>query len=243
MERLLPPDFDFVDTGWLRFLPYPAVAFYLTLWSNEGPEWVEGTAADVFALSREADEYGSLTEPYKPHEGPDAELAGRWTEFRALAARAGLPCESLTDLFHMLAAIGFVEHVDDEAGERWRPVVPVPLIEDCLPLSAEHRENEAGLRWRKQFEAAEQAFVRWLVDQRDERPQMQVGFSLRDLATELELDVDTLRFGIANAQGRDIATAPDVEEAGPDARLTVAVDWPSFDDARMIIRFGGPDAD
>lgn len=243
MERLLPPDFDFVDTGWLRFLPYPAVAFYLTLWSGDGPEWVEGSAADVFALSRESDEYDSLTEPYSPQDGPDAELAERWTEFRAMAARAGLACESLTDLFHVLAEIGFVEHVDDAEGERWRPVVPVPLIEDCLPLSAAHRADEASLRWRKQFEAAEQVFIAWLVDQRDERPQMQVVFTLRDLAADLALDVDTLRFGIVNAQDNDIAAAPDVEQARPETRITVAVDWPTFDEERMIIRFGDPDAD
>lgn len=240
-----PEDFDLVSTGWIRHIPEPALNPYLSIWgldrNPDGP-----VAGDLDDLGEEDFHVGDggLDEPYVPgrESEDDSHWASRWETFVRAAADRGIPMSTPRHAIELMRAIGLVERVEHDGEIYWRPVVPVPLAEDVLPLDAASREQEAKLRWHHRFEREEYAVIGWLVDQQGEEPTTTRTVSLRELAAIIGRDSENLRQGLALAnESEDIDVSPDPEKVADDDLLTITVDWPTFAENRVQISFADPD--
>lgn len=249
MGRFVPDDFDFVSTGWIRFMPEPAFNAYMAIWTldrhPDGP-----IAGDLDELGPEAlgvDSLGGFDATYDPADHGDAcEDDGmweeRWMRFVVEAERRGMAMSTPRDAISFMQAVGLVERIEgDEV--LWRPVVPVPLAEDVLELDADTRRREAELRWYASFQGAANEITGWLVEQRDDSPRTHVAISLEALAARLELDVDEARHGLANAmrEAGEIAATPHPERADANETIAIAVDWRRFDEERISVQLLFPD--
>ena len=72
---MIGSDVDIVSTGWLRYLPGPALSAYTSVWSlfhaEEGP--IAGDLDDLGNDLLGAGQYGGLDAPYDPATDEDAE--------------------------------------------------------------------------------------------------------------------------------------------------------------------------
>ena len=237
----------FVDAGWLRVIPGPALWGYSYIgaaaWGSDDP-----VPGDLDDLALGADKYGGLDVPLDRSailEGEDDDDAGwedRWSLWQRCAADRGLRLETYRDVFEFMAAVGLVERQVEDGNVWWRPAIPAPLAEDVLPLSDDERRMQTRLRWKRAFGPAEHRIISWLVDQRGEDDHLRLETSTSALADALDLDLDDARHGLAFAvDSPGISAVPDPEKADPNERLTIGVDWRRFDADRMMIRLIPPD--
>jgi hypothetical protein len=240
---LLPEGFDIVSTGWLRFLPEPALDAYLAFWGFGGSQLGEGDLDELGSEALQIERFGGLDAVYEPDPEVDEGLwLERWREFQGYAAAYELPMETPRDTIQFMRRIGLLERREEGSLVFWAPVVPVPLAESVLDLDEETREREADLRWASAFQQAENAVTGWLVDGRTSAPTSMHRITLTELAGRLELDVDDVRQGLAHAcDVGDIAAHPPAQNAEPDQPLVITVDWELFDQERIAISFAVPD--
>ncbi|HEY0392567.1 MAG TPA: DUF6042 family protein [Solirubrobacterales bacterium] len=238
---------SFVDAGWLRVMPGPALWAYSYIgaaaWGKNGP-----VPGDLDDLALGAEKLGGLDVPLDRSaivEGEDdesAEWEERWSLWQRCAAEHDLRLETYRDVFEFMAAVGLVERHVEDGTVWWRPAMPAPLAEDVLPLSDEERQAQTRLRWQNTFGPAEHRIISWLVDQRADGDRLQLETSIRALADTLDLDLDDARHGLACAiDSPDISAALDPEKADADQPLTISVDWQVFDSERMALRLILPD--
>jgi hypothetical protein len=239
---LLPEGFDIVSTGWLRFLPEPAMDAYLAFWGFGGAQLGEGDLDELGSEALQIESFGGLDAVYEPDSEVDEGMwLERWREFQGYAADYGLPMETPRDTIQFMLRAGLLERREEDGLVFWAPVVPVPLAESVLDLDEETREREAEIRWASAFQHAENAVTGWLVDRRTDASTSTHRITLTELAGQLELDVDDVRQGLAHAcEVGDIAAHPAAQGAEPDQPLVITVDWELFDQERLSISFAVP---
>lgn len=243
-------DEDIVSTGWLRYFPGPALTAYTSIWSvshaKDGS--IAGDLDDLAEDHLHAEQYGGLDTPYDPANDEDADEEGstwsdRWAEWQGFAAQREMPMQTYRDVFEFMARIGLLVRDTSDDLTRWRPPAQVPLAEDVLPLSEAQREVEARIRWRDAFGPAASAITRWLVDQRvADETVLTVATSISDISTELDLDLDDARHGLACAvsEAGDMWATPDPESALLTDPIQITVDWQRFDAERIAVRLNIP---
>jgi hypothetical protein len=210
---MLPEDFDFVSTGWIRLLPEPAMNAYLAIWGlDRHPSGaVAGDLDGLGARALTVEEFGGLDTVYNPaaHGDIDSEVGEmatwtiRWSEFGQHAAQRGLPMSTSRDAIEFMRAIGLVERVEENDEIFWRPMVPVPLAEDVLELDEQTREREAAIRWQSAFQQANNRVTGWLVELRTDALTTELTTTPAELAGRTDLDVDEVRHGLAARDAGD----------------------------------------
>lgn len=252
MPGFLSDDFDFVSTGWIRFMPEPAFNAYMAIWRlDRHPDGaVAGDLDELGAVAFDVESLGGFDAPYDAAQHADVHeedgmWAERWARFVTEAERRAMPMRTPRDAIAFMQAVGLVERIEKDGEALWRPVVPVPLAEDVLELDADTPRREAEMRWHAVFQRAANEITSWLVDQRGDSPTTEVTITLTDLASRLDLEVDEARHGLANAmvEAGDIAAKPHPEKAETDEPIAVVVDWRRFDNERISVRLLTPPGD
>jgi hypothetical protein len=229
----------------MRNLPAPALRAYMGIWllaqEGEPPRGDLDDERTAFWVSQVAPR--GLDEPYDPSgekEWTDdlKNEEALWEEWQGYAESRDRPLTTCRDVIEFMVELELIERVEEGAGDvTWRVASHLPHVEDVLPLSAERREIESRIRWRESFREASQAITTWLAQQRPlTAARSEIQTSIQAIATELGLDPEDVRHGLAILLNEDIQCDVDPETAASDQLLRIRIDWKLFEEWRTVYR-------
>jgi hypothetical protein len=229
----------------MRNLPAPALRAYMGLWllTKEGapPRGDLDDEGAAFWVSQIAPR--GLDEQYDPSEekewtGDLANEEALWEEWQGYAESRDRPLTSCRDVIEFMLELELIERVEEGAGDvRWSVTSHLPHVEDVLPLSPERREIESRIRWRESFREAGRTITAWLGQKRPPAvAKSEVETSIQAMATELGLDPEDARHGLATLLNEDIQCDIDPETAASDEPLRIRIDWKLFQEWRTVYR-------
>lgn len=161
----------------------------------------------------------------------------RVTEVEQYAAAVDLaPVRTLADVVNLMVACRVL--LVDAAG-RYKMNAAAPLPAEVLPLDVEEAAREDQLRWSHMHEGTAQAIIRLFHPDGAQRGHLRT--SLRDLADQVEADVESVRAGLTNLlNDGDFSSTVDVATAEAEDPFELAVDWGRFARTRFGIRTAPP---
>lgn len=255
MGEGIPLQTDFMDSGWLRWLPRVAfdlnmLVASLTLDEADGDPWsqpedsrarlvadsVGGPDASAWVHERDEREREQMSEREIRHE--DRHIA----RLLELLRPHGLTEHSRArDLLELMGHLGLFA---DEAGAgdepRWRVVDPLPLPEERLALSDQEREQEAEIRFDDVFATLRSSLTGLLVDQ----PRDTVKTTLSRLAGRLDADPEDVRQALGQLIGSPAFSAnQDVGRVDAGRVFEIRIDREAYGEDFVSVRIATPEDD
>jgi Family of unknown function (DUF6042) len=247
-------DGDFIHTGWLRWLPHSAMTLHIAIVTAavHDLDGDLGYEAESNPLQELLDAAGSfdapvwLAEEDEEREHPDdleqRELLARSKDrLRRAAAAADMP-EVVTnrDLLELMRRLGLVSRLEEEGLVRWRPVSPLPLPDERIPMLPEEESEEDAIRWHGLHAGNS---YRVIAKFRDEELTT-LETSIADLAADLGLDSESMRHAVeALLQNGDFTATADPARITAEEQFSINVDWERFAESRIAIRLAADRAD
>jgi hypothetical protein len=247
-------DGDFVQCGWLRWLPHSALVLHMAVVTaavNDLDGDIDDQAEDD-ALDGLADLAGGLDAPVwlseeeEEREHPDDPdfpdlLARSKDRLRRAAAAADLP-EVITnrDLLELMRRLGLVSRVEEEGCVRWRPVSPLPLPDERIPMLPEEEAEEDAIRWHGLHASNSYRVITKFKD--EELTTLRT--SIAELAADIGLDKESTRYAVeALLEDGDFTATADPARVTAKDEFALTVDWEKFAENRIEIRFAVDRAD
>jgi hypothetical protein len=231
-------DGDFIQSGWLRWLPHSALILYMAV--------VDVALYGLGDLTGGLDARVWLSEEEEEREYPDdpelsALLARSKDRLRRAAAAAGMP-EVVTnrDLLELMRRLGLVFCTEEEGRARWRPVSPLPLPDECIPLLPEEEADEDAIRWHGLHAGNSYRVITKFKD--EELTTLRT--SIADLAADVGLDTESTRHAVeALLEDGDFTATADPARVTAEDEFALTVDWEKFAENRIEIRLAVDHAD
>jgi Family of unknown function (DUF6042) len=241
-------DGDFIQSGWLRWLPHSALMLHIAvvtaavnnLDGDIGYEAEGNPLQELLDVTGGLDAPVWLSEEDEEHERPDdleqRELLVRSKDrLRRAAAAADMP-EVVTnrDLLELMRRLGLVSRLEEEGGIRWRPVSPLPLPDERIHMLPEEESEEDAIRWRALHASNSYRVIAKFKD--EELTTLQT--SIADLAADLGLDTESTRYAVeVLLQNGDFTATADPARVTAEEQFSITVDWERFAESRIAIRF------
>jgi hypothetical protein len=225
---------DFVDSGWVRWLPQSAYFLHMgfvTLAVNE----IDGDIGERppgEAFSNIVGVVGGLDADV--WESEEAELARhpRDTDAAALLQRAkerlkrAADAADMTvitnrDLIELMRRFGLIRRIEVAGRILWRPVSPLPLPDERLPMLPIEKRDEDLIRWHGLHEKNAHKIIARFVEENLST----LRTTLRALANDLRLDPESVRHAtdVLVSEGAFNADV-DLERASIDREFDLAFD-------------------
>lgn len=239
------PSPNLAPTGWMRNMPAPALRAYMCIWllTKEGapPRGDLDDEGASFWVSQVAPR--GLDEPYDPsyEKGWVDDLENEealWDEWQGYAENRDRPLTNCRHVIEFMIELGLIERVEEGVdGVMWRVSSDLPHVEDVLSLNAKRQEIESQFRWRDSFREASQMVTEWLAQRRAPAvAKSEIETSIQVIATDLGLDPEDVRHGLAILLDEDIQCDLDPETAESDETLRIRIDWKLFKEWRTVYR-------
>lgn len=236
---------DVLESGWMRMLPDSAIDIFgaaasLAAEDRAGqlqhglpPRWAkEGLEAPAWS-------------PLSPDNLEDSEAIRLRREHEAVVARAAThvgvtPPVTMADLAELMRRLGLIQRQGTGAGTHWSVTQPVPLPEECFPLTDEERSHEDRVRWQGLHYRNSQTLIRHFVD--SEITTMST--SLENLGERLDTTPQGAREAVLVLLDEgDFHSNVDMARVGESDVFELAVDWEKFKQTRISVRMALPDDD
>lgn len=247
-EEGVPFDTDFMESGWMRWLPHGALMIHMAVLDAS----LRDVAGDLEAL-QDDERFRMVTrglesavwdepEDLDPDDPEDAEeLEGhlaRVERVDSIAADYGLgPVRTNWHLAQLMLRLGLLERVEDSGDVSWRPVTPLPLPEERIKLTEAEREQEDRIRWHGLHERNAQNLIRQFVD----GDITTLTTTLRRLAERLDVTAEDAREAVLSLiEEGDFSASQDVTRIAVDELFDFSVDWKEFGQRRLSIRLVNP---
>jgi len=229
---------DFIQSGWLRWLPHSALVLHMA--------GVDDAPYGLVDLTGGLDAPVWLSEEAEEREYPDdpelSELLARSKDrLRRAAAAADMPeVGTNRDLLELMRRLGLVARVEEEGRVRWQPVSPLPLPDERIPMLPEEEAEEDAIRWHGLHTSNSYRVITKFKD--EELTTLRT--SIADLAADIGLDTESTRHAVeALLQDGDFTAAADPERVTAEDEFALTVDWEKFAENRIELRLAVDRAD
>jgi hypothetical protein len=253
----------YIDAGWQRHLPVTAIGVMHALVAGGTLTRQEiGDYVDTLRTGPQGGLASPAWEPLQPWTDEElAELAeecpggahggGRRTaaeanaeDERERAEQVALlhthavalgvpPVHTMGDLLEFMVACTLLACYDDGIMRRYALNPRAALPGEVLPLSADKRAEEDELRWHFLHQPTAKVIIALFQPDAEHRPNVK-RTSLRQLARELNVDVETTRAGLTTLLSEgDFSTNQDPERVPENETIEISVDWEKFTQIRL----------
>ena len=247
---------DYWRTTWHHWLPMGPWMMLAMAVGTATPHGIDGSLQQVVDTisgeeNAELPHCGPLDGPLRWSDSEDpeeiTEAEERERVFAEVLEKAGHPMPTTTqELADLLVDLGVLTHTRDP--ERWRLVLPLPMVSDTLPIPEEARAREQWVRTYQDHKDSNQAVLKWVMKNVPDQEPARFSESpttLRQLATDCGLPVEEVRYGLALMEIEEDVTVlrhgqpldrDQVFALKDHQRFHLRMDWKAFNENRMVIQ-------
>ncbi|WP_435108073.1 DUF6042 family protein [Nocardiopsis synnemataformans] len=252
MDLSMPDDFH--RTTWHHWLPLGPWMMLAMAVGTATHHDIDGSLQQVVDTVMEADNAelphcGPLDGPLRWHDTDNPEDVTEGEERKQALAevlgKAGHPMPTTTqELADLLVELGVLTHTPSP--ERWRLVLPMPLISQTLPLPEEARAREQRLRRYWDHKGSEQDVLNWAIDHVPDHDKVgEAPTTIRQLAADCDLSAQEVREGLALLSNDSDVTLlrhdqplneTEVFALKDHQRFHIRMDWDAFSKTRITLQ-------
>jgi hypothetical protein len=253
----------YIDAGWQRHLPGTAIGVmhalvaggtvtgreigeYLDTLRPDAPgglaaaaweplrPWTDAELAELAEACPGGAHGGGRRTAAEANEEDERERAEQVALLQTHATALGLPpVQTMGDLLEFMVACTLLTCTEDGPVRRYAFNPHAVLPGEVLPLSESKQAEEDALRWRFLHEPTAHAIIELFHPDSDYRPDAKQT-SLRQLARELDIDIETARAGLATLlMDGEFTASHDPERTAEDECIEITVDWVKYHQTRL----------
>lgn len=236
---------DFLESGWMRMLPDSAIDIFGAAATLEAEgrsgELRDGLPARWVGEGLEAPAWS----PLSPDDLDDPETVRFRKEHEAIVARAAAhagvaPPGTMADLAELMHRLGLIRREGTGPNAHWSVPRPLPLPEECFPLTEVERSDEDKIRWQRLHYRNAQSLIRHFVDAEITT----MSTSLQNVGQRLGTTPQGAREAVLVLLDEgDFHSSVDMSRVGDDEIFELTVDWDKFEQTRIGVRLGPTDDD
>lgn len=236
---------DVLESGWMRMLPDSAIDIFgaaATLGAEDrAGELEDGLPARWGEKRLEAPAWS----PLSPDDLEDPETIRLRKKHETVVARAAAhvgvsPPLTMAELAELMRRLGLIRREGVGLSAHWQISRPLPLPEECFPLTDEERSHEDRIRWQELHYRNAQTLIRHFVDAEITT----MSTSLKNVGERLETTPQGAREAVLVLLDEgDFLADVDVARVSESEIFELTVDWDKFEQTRIGVRLALPDDD